>query len=140
MNFLKNYISNTAIKNSEFANIIKGIKFTNIATKSTAKAVFSTLVLALAFLACPNSAKALNLQNKFTDFSTDNDFYENDSYIFAKNDYAINAKSLKNKGFASAKDIITAAPFVSTINSGYGDIISLRASTLLGGGGLQSFI
>ena len=70
-------------------------------TKSIAKAVFNAFVLTLAFLAYPNSAKALNLQNKFTDFSTDNDFYENDSYIFTKNDYTINAKSLKNKGFAS---------------------------------------
>ena len=109
-------------------------------TKSIAKAVFNAFVLALAFLACPNSAKALNLQNKFTDFSINNDFYENDSYIFTKNDYTINAKSLKNKGFTNTKDIITATPFVSTINSGYGDIISLRASTLLGGGASKFYI
>ncbi len=132
MNFLKDYAFEIT-KNSEFTSTIKGIKFANVAvkftkTKSVAKAlIFSILITFLAFV---NSANALNLQNKFTDFSADNDFYEDDSYIFTKNAYIIKDEALKH--YANAKDAITAAPFANAVNLGYGDFVDMRANGLRG--------
>ncbi len=125
MKFFKNYFANVATK---FTPIVA----TNAAKFTPKTAVALALALALATLITPPAANALNLQNKFSDFSAGNDFYEDDSYIFTKNAYAISAESLKTYARSNAKDALNAAPFATLATTKSGALVDMRSNGLRG--------